>query len=108
MFRFPKAILAGSLFLVFLAGSIAAQSSERKTVSYGYRVLHAYPHDPSAFTQGLIYLNGYLYESTGLNGHSSMRKVDLQTGRVLQKYELASEYFGEGLKNWKNTLVQLT
>jgi glutaminyl-peptide cyclotransferase len=74
----------------------------------GYRIVHAYPHDPNAFTQGLIYLDGYLYESTGLNGHSTLRKVDLKTGRVLQKARLPSQYFGEGLTNWGNTLIQLT
>jgi glutaminyl-peptide cyclotransferase len=74
----------------------------------GYQVVHVYPHDPNAFTQGLIYMDGHLYESTGLNGRSSLRTVDLATGRVLQKYDLPAAYFGEGLTDWGSTLVQLT
>lgn len=73
-----------------------------------YQIIHTYPHDPKAFTQGLIYVDGHLYESTGLNGHSSLRMVDLTTGDVLQKYDLPQEYFGEGLTDWGSTLIQLT
>jgi glutamine cyclotransferase len=73
-----------------------------------FKVIHTYPHDPKAFTQGLIYLDGHLYESTGLNGRSSLRMVDLSTGQVLQKYDLPAEYFGEGLTDWGSTLIQLT
>ena len=75
---------------------------------WGYKVVHAYPHDPDAFTEGLFYLNGYLYESTGLEGHSSVRKVRLETGEVVQKHELPPQYFGEGIINWKDHLLQLT
>jgi glutaminyl-peptide cyclotransferase len=74
----------------------------------GYQIVHAYPHDPNAFTQGLVYVDGHLYESTGLNGRSSLRMVELATGRVLQHHELPAEYFGEGLTNWGASLVQLT
>src|SRR6516162_9687192 len=74
----------------------------------GYKIVHTYPHDPQAFTQGLIYFDGHLYESTGLNGRSSLRMVDLTTGQVLQKHELADDLFGEGLTEWGSTLVQLT
>jgi glutaminyl-peptide cyclotransferase len=74
----------------------------------GYRVVHAYPHDAQAFTQGLIYLDGHLYESTGLNGQSTLREEDLETGRVLKEISVPSEYFAEGLTNWGNTLIQLT
>ena len=73
-----------------------------------YQIVHEYPHDPEAFTQGLVYVDGHLYESTGRNGKSSVRMVDLQTGRVLQHYDLPAEYFGEGLTNWGSSLVQLT
>ena len=75
---------------------------------WGYKVVHAYPHDAGAFTEGLFYLNGYLYESTGLEGHSSVRKVRLETGEVVEKHELPPEYFGEGIINWKDRLFQLT
>lgn len=73
-----------------------------------YQVVHTYPHDAHAFTQGLIYLDGHLYESTGLNGRSSFRLVDLATGSVLQKHDLPPDIFGEGLTDWGSTLIQLT
>src|SRR5580692_1763665 len=73
-----------------------------------YTVVHTYPHDPNAYTQGLVYIDGHLYESTGLNGHSSLRMDDLATGRVLQSAPVPSQYFAEGLASWGSTLVQLT
>jgi glutaminyl-peptide cyclotransferase len=73
-----------------------------------YRVVKAYPHDPDAYTQGLIVRDGVLYESTGLNGRSSLRKVKLETGEVLQQQRIDPEYFAEGLAEWKGQLVQLT
>jgi glutaminyl-peptide cyclotransferase len=74
----------------------------------GYRVVASYPHDPSAFTQGLIFIDGKLYESTGNYGRSSLRRVDLETGRVEQEIRLAPNLFGEGLMDWRGRLVQLT
>ncbi len=74
----------------------------------GYQIIHEFPHDAKAFTQGLVYVDGHLYESTGLNGKSSIRMVELSTGQVLQKYDVAAEYFGEGLTDWGSNLVQLT
>lgn len=76
--------------------------------SDSYQVVHTYQHDPQAFTQGLIYVDGHLYESTGLNGKSSLRMVDLASGSVLQKHDLPSDIFGEGLTDWGSTLIQLT
>ncbi len=73
-----------------------------------YKVIHVYPHDPNAFTQGLIYLDGHLYESTGMNGRSSLRMVDLASGKVLQNYNLPADDFGEGLTDWGSNLIQLT
>ncbi|MFL6447024.1 MAG: glutaminyl-peptide cyclotransferase [Bryobacteraceae bacterium] len=75
---------------------------------YSYQIVHAYPHDNEAFTEGLFYLNGDLYESTGLVGQSSLRRVKLETGELLQKYDMPDSYFGEGIVNWKNQIVQLT
>lgn len=75
---------------------------------YGYDVVHVYPHDPGAYTQGLFYLNGVMYESTGLNGQSSIRKVRLETGEVLQKRDIPEQYFGEGIINWKDRLLEIT
>lgn len=81
---------------------------ETLTEQMTYEVIQAYPHDPNAFTQGLIYLDGILYESTGLYGESSLRKLDLETGEVLQQIKLTNEVFAEGLTDWDETLVQLT
>jgi glutamine cyclotransferase len=75
---------------------------------YGHRIVNAYPHDPEAFTQGLIYHDGRLYEGTGLHGASSLRKADLKTGRVLKIHHLPEKYFGEGVAFCGNTLIQLT
>src|SRR5712692_9497463 len=74
----------------------------------GYRVQHVYPHDPAAFTQGLEYHAGFLYEGTGLNGRSSIRKVRLETGEVVQKRDVPSRYFGEGITIWQSSLIELT
>src|SRR5215217_2144452 len=75
---------------------------------HGFTVVRSYPHDPQAFTQGLEYVDGVLYESTGLNGRSGIRKVNLNTGEVLQIQPLDPAYFGEGITIWKNRIVQLT
>jgi glutaminyl-peptide cyclotransferase len=75
---------------------------------HGYQVVRAYPHDVNAFTQGLQYVDGFLYEGTGLNGRSSIRKVKLETGEVVQKRDIARAYFGEGITIWKSDLIQLT
>jgi glutamine cyclotransferase len=76
--------------------------------AYTYEVVNTFPHQRSAFTQGLVYLDGTLLESTGLNGQSSLRRVDLQTGNVLQRVEVPSEYFAEGLAALDGKLFQLT
>jgi glutaminyl-peptide cyclotransferase len=73
-----------------------------------YRIVHAYPHDQHAFTQGLVYVDGHLYESTGMNGQSSLREDDLESGRIQRMQLVADQYFAEGLTDWKNTLIQLT
>jgi glutamine cyclotransferase len=74
----------------------------------GYRVVRTYPHDAEAFTQGLVIVDGRLYESTGRNGRSSLRMDDLESGKVQQRYDVPAKYFAEGLTNWGNTLIQLT
>lgn len=75
---------------------------------YGVVVSKAYPHDPAAFTEGLLYQDGFLYESTGREGQSSIRKVNLQTGAVVQEHSIDKQYFGEGIVIWKDRLVELT
>src|SRR5262245_13246444 len=92
--------------LLALATSTVGKPSVNHTSAY--QIVHEYPHDPRAFTQGLVLVDGHLYESTGLPGRSSLRMVDLASGRVLQKYDVPAEYFAEGLTDWGSTLVQLT
>ena len=75
---------------------------------YGYRVVKTYPHDRSAFTQGFEYHDGFLYEGTGVVGRSSVRKVDLATGRVIKQYDLPQPYFGEGITVLNQQLLELT
>lgn len=75
---------------------------------YGYEVVNVYPHDREAFTQGLLFREGVLFESTGLNGRSSLRRVQLETGKVLQQINVESRYFAEGLTDWGSRLIQLT
>lgn len=74
----------------------------------GYRVVRSYPHDPGAFTQGLIWLDGRLYESTGLVGRSTLREVDLETGRVLRSVDIPPGLFGEGITNWGDEILSIT
>ena len=75
---------------------------------YGYEVVKAYPHDPKAFTEGLFFYNGFLYESTGEKGASSLRKVELETGKVVQKWDMPREDFGEGIAMIGDKIYQLT
>jgi glutamine cyclotransferase len=94
--------------LVWLVVILAFPVCMVAQVQETYRVIHTYPHDPSAFTQGLVIVDGQLYESTGLNGRSSLRRDDLTTGQVLQEKDLPQVFFAEGLTDWGNTLIQLT
>ncbi len=96
---FRRTLVSVALLAVTAAPAFAADS---------YRVIHTYPHDPQAYTQGLLYEDGHLYESTGLNGQSSLRMDDLETGRVLQTSHVPDQYFAEGLASWGSTLIQLT
>ncbi len=75
---------------------------------YTYTVVNTYPHDAGAYTQGLVYRDGFLYESTGLTGRSSLRKVKLETGEVVQREAIDRRYFAEGLAEWNGKLAQLT
>jgi len=75
---------------------------------YSYKVINAYPHDKRAFTQGLVFEDGFLYEGTGLVGRSTLRKVELETGKVVQGRKLPEQYFGEGITIYGNKIIQLT
>jgi glutamine cyclotransferase len=96
--------------LLPLSPSVWGQASSAITApdTSGFQVVKAYPHDGAAFTQGLVYVDGTLYESTGLNGQSSVRRVNLATGKVLQKQSVDPAYFAEGLTEWEGKLIQLT
>src|ERR1051325_10717123 len=96
-------ILAVALFLASCGSSEPAPTPQFTCV-----VVHTYPHDPRAFTEGLFYLDGFLYESTGLEFQSSIRKVRFETGEIVQRYEVPQQYFGEGIVNWKDRLIHLT
>ncbi|OYT91560.1 MAG: glutamine cyclotransferase [Burkholderiales bacterium PBB3] len=88
--------------------STARPTHEAGIPVYGYQVVHAYPHDVNAFTEGLFYKDGFLYESTGLLGRSSVRKVALKTGEVLHSLSLPADVFGEGIAHWDGQLIGLT
>src|SRR3954447_3113132 len=98
--------------LIVLAGLLACScgpASEAGVPEYTYEVVHAYPHDHTAFTEGLFYDHGFLYEGTGLDaGRSTLRKVKLDPGEVLQHEQLPDAYFGEGIVRWKVKLYQMT
>lgn len=106
-------------WLALAAGTVAAYVSTRPAppaalppdepaTVYGYEIIREYPHDGNAFTQGLMFRDGFLYESTGLNGRSSLRKARLDTGAVVQRRDVDALYFAEGLTDWGGRLVQLT
>lgn len=90
-----------------LNNSIEVLAKEAPAV-YSYKIINIYPHDKDAYTQGLEYKNGYLYESTGRKGQSTLRKVELKTGDVLQKVDLDKKYFGEGMTIFNNKIYWLT
>ena len=91
-----------------VVGCFDLESPAQNISATDYRIVAEYPHDHHAFTQGLVYHDGALYESTGLYGQSTVRQVDLVTGDVLRIVSLADSRFGEGLTVWENQLWQLT
>jgi glutamine cyclotransferase len=113
--------LLGVVSLIFLSlttfncqtKTVANRSGENPSASesaptYGYEVVNTWPHDPNAFTQGLVFHDGKLLESTGEVGRSSLRRLELETGRVLQKVDVPPPYFAEGLTLFKGKVYQLT
>ncbi len=112
--QFPSKLL-GALFLLLAVLGISSCFGPPEPVSlnvsipvYGYEIVNTYPHDRAAFTQGLAFENGVLYEGTGLYGKSTLRKVDLETGDVQQIHGLPAQYFGEGITVLGDRLIQLT
>ncbi|MBI4484730.1 MAG: glutaminyl-peptide cyclotransferase [Acidobacteria bacterium] len=100
------ALAAASCWLV--SGGSSELRAQKATTIDTFRVVKAYPHDATAYTQGLIFHDGFLFESTGLNGRSTLRRVRLETGEVVQQHRLDQAYFAEGLAEWNRQLVQLT
>ena len=108
--------LTGSAVLGLLVVTIAARDVAHESLRaqaapapvFSYQVVNTFPHDSTAFTQGLIYRDGHLFESTGLKGQSSLRKVKLETGTVVERRAIDKRYFAEGLTDWGNRLLQLT
>ena len=90
------------------SGRSVRSTSAKHLPEYTFKIIHTFPHDPAAFTQGLAFRDGFLYEGTGLNGRSSLRKVRLETGEVVQRVDLANEFFGEGITLFNNEVIQLT
>lgn len=102
-----------TIFLILFSGIsitflIYDNSMNIETIQYTFNIVNTYPHDDNAFTQGLIFENGVLYESTGLYGHSSLRRVDLETGNTLQLHTLPEDVFGEGITIFNDKIIQLT
>jgi glutamine cyclotransferase len=91
-----------------LACVVGAPAIAGEVPVHGFRVIASWPHDTRAFTQGLVVTDGVLYESTGGYGRSTLRRVDLETGQVVQERSLPKRFFGEGLTAWRGELVQLT
>ena len=108
-FEYTYWLTVVALLAITLASAwVNLNSTNRSTPLYSYKVVREYPHDPSAFTQGLVFVDGFIYEGTGLNGRSSLRRVDLTSGEVVQMYNLSSEYFGEGITVYGDRIYQVT
>src|SRR5690625_3911985 len=110
-----KPLMPGCLYLILVSAVVAtvpvrAQSDLDSSSFSWYRwtLINTCPHDTTAFTQGLLYHDGFLYESTGRRGQSELRKVDLTSGKVQKRTPLGPSYFGEGLTLWNDKLIQLT
>lgn len=98
-------MLVPSVIIVFL---LTDSPANHTSLHYTYEVVNVYPHDRNAFTQGLVFENGVLYESTGLYGHSTIRRVELETGKILQLHTLPNQFFGEGITIFDDRIIQLT
>jgi glutamine cyclotransferase len=114
MIRILPLIIFITIAFVFLSGCSKVPTDpddpflNLAITEFTIKVLHSYPHDINAFTQGLVYHNGFFYEGTGLYGKSSLRRVDVETGEVQQQRDLEAKYFGEGITIFEDNIYQLT
>ena len=99
--------LLGAVFVYSCSNSPESTTSDAIPV-YTYNVVNTYPHDRTATTQGLVFENGVLYEGTGLRGRSTLRRVELESGDILQTRDLPPQFFGEGVTIYGNKIIQLT
>jgi glutaminyl-peptide cyclotransferase len=111
--KFKHSASGLGLWLVAIAigvafGQLPRRSAAKHPGEYTFEVVRQFPHDASAFTQGLAYHDGYLYEGTGIEGHSSLRQVRIETGDIIRRVELPPEFFGEGITVLENKVVQIT
>lgn len=110
--RRPSILMGGTVLVGLLLAAAyflwSYNSALAGPATIGYEILRQYPHDPSAFCQGLVYENGVLFESTGKYRQSTLRRVELETGNVLQRHALHDRLFGEGITIWGDQIVQLT
>ncbi|MBI5099363.1 MAG: glutaminyl-peptide cyclotransferase [Nitrospirae bacterium] len=95
------------LFTLTLLSFIASSKSSSTPV-FTYTIINTYPHDFHAFTQGLVFNDGLMYEGTGLKGQSTLRSIKLETGKILKVRKLSEEFFGEGITVYGNKIIQLT
>ncbi len=113
MNRFFKILVIGLLvltgvFFIYRYSNLEPSTNSNVIPVYIYKVVNTYPHDQSAFTEGLVFEDGVLYEGTGLRGYSNLRRVKLETGEILQICELPPQFFGEGVTVYGNKIIQLT
>jgi glutaminyl-peptide cyclotransferase len=103
--RAPLVLVVTALVLAVTRQPVAGADT---APTWRHEVVRSFPHDTSAFTQGLLIRDGYFYESTGQKGRSSLRKVEIDTGKVVQRLGVGNQYFAEGLAAWGTQLIQLT
>jgi len=113
MNRFFKILVMGLLvltgvFFIYHCSNLEPSANSNLIPVYTYKVVNTYPHDQNAFTEGLVFEDGVLYEGTGLHGYSTLRRVKLETGEILQICELPPQFFGEGVTIYGNKIIQLT
>lgn len=117
--KYLRSYFSIALILFFFINLAQANAENRKVSSFNLLkqtkapiskidIINIFPHDPESFTQGLVYHRGYLYESTGLNSSSALKKIELNSGKVIKRVELGQEYFGEGIAILDNKIYQIT